>query len=248
MSIKTEAELRGMRAAGRVVAETIAAMKSRVAAGVTTAELDRVAAEVFARHGARSGPQLDYDFPGVTCISVGDEVVHGVPGPRALRAGELVKLDVTAELAGFYADACETVAVAPAPSGTSRLAGAARRALRHGLGAATAGAPLNAIGAAIERSVRRDGFQVCIGLTGHGIGRRIHEEPSVPNQRFAALNQPLTEGLVLAIEPMITAGAGAVAVEPDGWTIRTLDGAVAAHAEHTVMIRSGQPPLILTAA
>jgi methionyl aminopeptidase len=248
MSIKTEAELRGMRAAGRVVAEALAAMRARVAPGVTTLELDAVAAKILARHGARSGPQLDYDFPGVTCISVGDEVVHGIPGDRRLAAGELVKLDVTVELDGFYADACDTVAVAPAPSAATRLVGAAQRALRHGLQAAIAGAPLNAIGAAVEHSVRRDGFSVCIGLTGHGIGRRIHEPPTVPNQHMAALREPLTDGLVIAIEPMIAAGSGAVALADDGWTVCTLDGGQAAHAEHTVMIRSGRPPLVLTAA
>src|SRR3954453_6812414 len=122
-----------MRAAGHVVAETLAAMRASVAPGVTTAELDRGPPGVSPRHGARSGPQLDYDFPGVTCISVGDEVVHGVPGARRLRAGELVKLDVTAELDGFYADACETVAVAPAPATAARLVGSAQRALRHAL-------------------------------------------------------------------------------------------------------------------
>src|SRR4051812_35242998 len=177
VSIDHPSELAALRAAGRVVAETIRELARRVRPGVTTRELDVAAGEVFAAHGARSGPQLDYDFPGVTCISVDDECVHGIPGKRRLREGQLVKLDVTAELNGFYADACRTVPVGRLRPREQRLVAAAQSALKRGLDAATAGNNVGAIGAAVQEEVERRGFNVCAELTGHGIGRRIHEDP-----------------------------------------------------------------------
>jgi methionyl aminopeptidase len=246
MSIETEAELEALRAAGRAVAAAIRAMRANVRPGVTTAALDDIGGRVFRRHGARSGPQLDYGFPGVNCISVNDEAVHGVPGQRRLREGDLVKLDVTAELDGFYADACVSVPVGrPNPSSAALVASASRAFERAMLGA-QAGRPINAIGAAVEKSVTADGYAVCPELMGHGIGHNIHEAPDVPNYFVAALSQPLTEGLVLTIEPIISAGNGLVRTSRDGWTVQTADGARSAHVEHTMVITSGQP-LVLTA-
>jgi methionyl aminopeptidase len=244
VSIDHPEELAALRAAGRAVAEAIREMARRVRPGVTTLDLDDVAARVFAAHGARSGPQLDYDFPGVTCISVDDECVHGIPSGRRLRDGQLVKLDVTAELNGFYADACRTVGVGKVRGREQRLAAAAQSALRRGLEAAKAGANVGAIGAAVHAEVTRRGFSVCEELTGHGIGRRIHEEPDVPN---VAWDGPeLTNGLVITIEPIIAAGAGEIYMDDDGWTVRTEDGSASAHAEHTIVITDGAP-LVLTA-
>ena len=242
MSIETAKELQALRAAGRVVAETIRELSRRVRPGVTTRELDEVAARVFASHGARSGPQLDYDFPGTVCLSVDDEAVHGIPGPRRLREGQLVKIDVTAELAGYYADACRTVAVGKVRPREQRLAAAAQSALRRGLEAATAGANVGAIGAAVEAEVTKRGFSVCAELTGHGIGRRIHEQPDVPNVAWDG--PPLTRGLVITVEPIIAAGAGDVYVDDDGWTVRTEDGSPSAHAEHTIVVTEGAPILV----
>src|SRR5690349_19904213 len=244
VSIDHPDELAGLRAAGRVVAEAIREMARRVRPGVSTGELDELAAQVFSRHGARSGPQLDYDFPGVICISVDDECVHGIPSKRRLREGQLVKLDVTAELDGFYADACRTVPVGRVRPRDQRLVAAAQSALRRGLGEAKAGANVGAIGGAVEQEVLRRGFSVCAELTGHGIGRRIHEEPNVPN---VAWDGPeLTEGLVITVEPIIAAGRGDVYVDDDGWTVRTDDGSWSAHAEHTIVITNGAP-LLMTA-
>jgi methionyl aminopeptidase len=242
VSIDSPAELAALRAAGRVVAETIRELARRVRPGVTTRDLDEVAARVFAAHGARSGPRLDYDFPGTVCLSVDDEAVHGIPGPRRLRDGQLVKLDVTAELDGFYADACRTVAVGKVRPREQRLVAAAQSALRRGLEAATARENVGAIGAAVEAEVTRRGFSVCAELTGHGIGRRIHEPPDVPN---VAWDGPaLTDGLVITIEPIIAAGAGDVYVDDDGWTVRTEDGSPSAHAEHTIVVTDGAPILV----
>lgn len=246
MSVETEAELEALRAAGRVVSEALRAMRRQVRPGVTTAELDDVGARVFRRAGARSGPQVDYGFPGVNCISVNDQAVHGIPGRRRLREGDLVKLDVTAELDGFYADACISVSVGRGRPGSGRLAQTARRAMADAIRAARAGAPLNAIGAAVEGAVLARGHAVCTDLTGHGIGRRIHEPPLVPNHYVARLTQPLTEGLVLTVEPILSAGSGAVEESSDGWTVRTADGAMSAHMEHTIVIRRGAP-IVLTA-
>jgi methionyl aminopeptidase len=221
-------------------------MRAAVRPGVTTAELDAVAADVFAAAGARSGPRLDYDFPGVTCISVNDEAVHGIPGPRALRDGDLVKLDVTAELDGFYTDACVTAGVGDVAASAQRLVACAERALAAALRVARAGTPLNAIGATVERIVTASGYGVCEALTGHGIGRRIHEPPDVPNHYVAELDQPLLDGQVLTIEPIIAAGSGDIHDAGDGWTVVTADGSLSAHAEHTVVI-GPDGPLILTA-
>ena len=245
MSVRDAAELKALQAVGRVVADALRAMRRAVRPGVTTLELDAVAAGVFARAGARSGPQLDYDFPGVTCISVNDEAVHGIPGPRRLHAGDLVKLDVTAELDGFYADACRTVAVGTPKPAAARLVSTAEGALKRGLAVARAGAPLNAIGGAVEEAVVARGAAVCGELSGHGIGRRIHEAPDVPNLFVPGLDEPLTEGLVITVEPIIAAGTGEIVEGGDGWTYRTADGSLSAHAEHTVVITAGAP-LVLT--
>jgi methionyl aminopeptidase len=239
-------DLDGLRAAGVVVAETIDAMEAAVRPGVTTKELDDVAAEVFARHGARSAPQLDYDFPGVTCISVNDEAVHGIPGPRRLEDGDVVKLDVTAELNGWYSDACRSAFVGRPSAQATELVAAARDALERGMAVATAGAPLNAIGAAVEQTVTGRGFAVCEVLSGHGIGRRIHEPPDVLNYYDPEMGEPLVEGQVFTIEPIIAARSGDVVEMDDGWTVRTADGSLSAHAEHTIAITSGAP-LVLTA-
>lgn len=246
MSIETAEELAALKAVGGVVAAAIRAMRANVRPGVTTAELDEIGGRVFRRHGARSGPQLDYDFPGITCISVNDEAVHGIPGRRRLRQGDLVKLDVTAELDGFYADACVSVPVGWPSAASLSLVASSRRALVRAMSCAQAGVPLNAIGSTVEGSVSADGFSVCADLMGHGIGRRLHEPPDVPSHFVAALSQPLTEGLVLTIEPIISAGSGVVRTASDGWTIKTQDGSMSAHFEHTLVITDGQP-LVLTA-
>src|SRR3954470_22795725 len=227
MSVETPEELAALRRAGRAVSVTLREVARRVRAGVTTAELDALAAGVLARHGARAAPALLYGFPGAICISVDDEAVHGIPGPRRLRAGQLVKLDVTAELAGFYAHAWPTRPVGRVRPREQRLAAAAQSALRRGLAAATAGANVGAIGAAVQAEVERHGFSVCAELTGHGIGRSIHEEPTVPN---VAWDGPeLTDGLVITVEPIIAAGRGDVFMDDDGWTVRTEDGTPSAH-------------------
>jgi methionyl aminopeptidase len=248
MSVESPMQLRGLRRAGRVVAETLRVVRRAVAPGVTTAELDRLAAETFARHGARSGPILTYGYPGFVCISVEDEVVHGVPGPRVLRPGQLVTLDVAAEVEGYHADAAITVPVARVDAGRQRLMAATRAALNAGIRAARPGATLRDVGAAIEREARRRRFTVLRELTGHGIGLAMHEDPIVFNWPAPAARTRLTPGLVFTIEPMLTSGGPGLVLEDDGWTVRTADRAPSAHQEHTIMVSRSGRPVVLTAA
>jgi methionyl aminopeptidase len=236
-----------MRRVGQLVAQTIARMREHVRPGVTTAALDDVAARFAGAAGARSAPRLTYAFPGFTCISVNDEIVHGIPGPRRLAPGDLVKLDVTLELDGYMADSAVTVAVPLADEGARRLQRAARLAFNQGLAAARAGRQLREVGRAVEAAARRGGAAVLRDLTGHGIGRRLHEAPSVPNWDDPAAREVLHEGLVLALEPMVAAAPARVVEKADGWTLRTHNGALAAHHEHTIVIRRGAP-IVLTAA
>jgi methionyl aminopeptidase len=247
MSIDSLADWAGLREAGRIVRLTLDALQERVRPGVTTAELDEVAKGVFGRHGARSAPAMVYGFPGTVLISLNDEIVHGVPGRRRLRSGDLVKLDVTVEKDGYVADAARTVVVEPASDVARRLSRCAERAFRAGLAVARAGIAVNEIGRAVHREVRGCGFAVVHGLTGHGVGRTIHEPPSVPNEHDPTLKAVLTAGLVLTIEPMISAGSADPTTAADRWTIRTRDGSWSAHHEHTIVITSGAP-VVLTAA
>jgi methionyl aminopeptidase len=247
MCIDSDQDLKAMQASGRIVALALDTMRRHVHPGVSTAELDAIGAEILTRHGARSAPLFHYRFPGTSCISVNDEIVHGIPGARVIQAGDLVKLDVTAELDGYITDAAVTVAVAPVNELAHRLVRCAEEAFWLGAAAAKAGGRVHDIGRAVEREVRSRGFSVIPALCGHGVGHRIHEDPEVPNYFEPKARQPLTMGLVLAIEPLITSGTGQSFQAPDGWTVRTSDGAPAAHFEHTLVVTRGVP-LILTAA
>jgi len=246
MSIDGEGDLQGLQAIGAIVAATLRAMKAAVRPGITTAELDAVAAREFARHGAVSSPRRVYDFPGETCISVNDEVVHGVPGGRALQPGDIVKMDVTAEKDGYVADACVSVAVAEVDEQSRRLIACAERAFRKAMKVARAGNRVNDIGRAVENEVLRCSFSVVRELCGHGVGRTIHEDPQVPNYYDPMAQRRLTKGMVITVEPIIVAGRGVVSTADDGWTVRTLDGSRAAHHEHTLVITDAAP-ILLTA-
>ena len=252
MSIDSEFDLEGMELAGKVTRAVIEAMKNEARPGVTTGELDEVGAAAMRRHGGRSAPRLVYGFPGANCISVNEEIVHGIPGARQLRDGDLLKLDVTIEKDGFMADAAETVIVGGAadsvPAGIGgEMIDCARRAFDCAMSVAKAGNRVSAIGAAVEDEVRRGGFFVIRELCGHGIGRTIHERPNVPNYLDPHAHAMLTEGLVITVEPIIASRSGNAYLGQDGWTMRTADGGLAAHHEHTLVITAGEP-LLLTAA
>jgi methionyl aminopeptidase len=247
MCIETEEELLGLREAGRVAHACLRAMEERVAAGITTAELDRIGAAVMEREGARPAPALVYGFPAAVCISVNDEVVHGIPSARRLQSGDLVKLDVTVEKNGFMADTAITVPVGTVSATRRDLIECAQRAFAAGLAQARAGRRLRQIGRAIEREVRARGFWVVRGLSGHGIGRSIHEPPTVPNFDDPEATGFLRENLVITIEPLIAIGGGEAYEDADRWTVRTAEGGAAAHHEHTIVVTRGEP-IVLTAA
>ena len=247
MTINSASELDGMRRVGRLVALALKAMREEARVGMTTAELDAVGAAFLRGHGARSAPQLTYDFPGFNCISVNEEIVHGIPGPRVLRPRDVVKIDVTAELDGYIADAAETVILPPAPSPAKKLRDCARAAFARALRAARAGNAVSDLGREVEREVRAHGFSVLRSLSGHGVGRGLHESPQVPNYYSPFTRGRLTEGLVIALEPIVSALPAQVVEERDGWTLRTHNRCLAAHHEHTIVITDGEP-MVLTAA
>lgn len=247
MSINSPDELDKLRACGRIVAKALRAMAVAVRPGVTTAELSAIASKILDENGAQSSPPLVYKFPGDVCISINDEVVHGVPGPRVVQPGDLVKLDLTAVKDGYHTDSAVTVQVPPAQEQSRALAHCAERAFRQALHAARAGNRTRDIGRAVEREVRRRGFHVIPELGGHGVGRTIHEEPSVPNFAAPGARDVLTEGLVITIEPIISVGTGRITHDADGWTVRTADRSLSAHYEHTVVITK-HDPILLTAA
>jgi methionyl aminopeptidase len=246
LSINEPEELEALRAAGAVVRRVLEAMKREVRPGVTTAQLDAIGAAVMAENGARSAPATVYKFPGSNCISLNEEAVHGVPGQRELRPGDLLKLDVTIEKDGFMADAAETVPVGEVTPEAQRLIACARRAFEKAMLVARAGFRVSEIGRAVEREVRRDGFSVIRELGGHGIGRTIHEQPRIPNYPDPEARELLTEGLVIAVEPIIAAGSGRTILAEDGWTMKTADRRPTAHYEHTIVVTRGAP-ILLTA-
>jgi methionyl aminopeptidase len=248
MSIKSQFEFEKLKVIGRIVAEALQAMSKQVRPGVTTAELDAVGEAVLNRHGARSSAVQVYNFPRCVCISVNDEAIHGIPGSRVIQPGDLVKLDLVAEKDGFHADAAVSLHAPPSGSPGRELVRSAESAFHQGLKFAHAGNRVSDIGRAVEREVRRSGFSVIRELCGHGVGRTIHEPPTVPNYADPHARQRLTEGLVLTIEPIITAGSGKADLQPDGWTIRTADGSLSAHYEHTIVITNGEPILLTVAA
>jgi methionyl aminopeptidase len=245
MSIESPADMHGLRRVGRIVRLTLDALERHVRPGISTGELDRLASRVVEEHGAHSAPALVYGFPGTVLISVNEEVVHGIPGVRRLARGDLVKLDVTLEKDGYVADAARTVLVESGTQTARRLKACVEAAFDAALTVACAGTRVNEIGRTIETVVGRHGFAVVRGLAGHGIGRTIHEPPSVPNEYDSRQMDVMTEGLVMTIEPMISAGSGRPVEDSDGWTIRTADRSWAAHHEHTLVITDGRP-LILT--
>ena len=245
IELKTASEIERMRQAGRIVAGLLDHLARLVRPGITTGALDGEAARYLTDAKARS-PFLGYrGFPASICVSVNEEVVHGIPGPRKIREGDLVSLDAGAEVDGLFADAATTVMVGTVPPEARRLAETTRLALAKGIAEAVPGRRLSDISHAVQQVVERAGFGVVREFVGHGIGRALHEDPPVPNFGSPGMGPRLKAGMVLAIEPMVTLGGYAVQVLDDGWTAVTKDRSLAAHFEHTVAI-TAQGPDVLT--
>jgi methionyl aminopeptidase len=244
MTIDSQADMVGMLRIGKIVGLTLQKMKEAVRPGMTTAELDAIGAEFLKAEGARSAPILTYKFPGTTCISIDDEAAHGIPGSRVIQVGELVNIDVSAELDGYFADTGATVPMLPVSSLKQKLATCAQQALEKGIAQATAGKPINEIGRAVEAQARSCGFTTIRDLPGHGIGRKLHDTPSVPGFFTHRAREKMTEGMVFTIEPFVSTKATRIQTMADGWTLKTPDGSLVAQYEHTVIITKGRPVLV----
>ena len=248
MSIDSEADLIGLRKIGQIVARCLEHMRLKSEPGMTTRELDDLGGRFLTLHGAKSAPKLTYDFPGFTCISVNEEAAHGIPGKKKMRAGDLVNVDVSAELGGYFADTGGSFILPPESALKRQVCDVSRRALENALKVATAGAKINQIGMAIETEALRNGFTVIENLGSHGVGRALHEEPEfIPGYFSKKDKRVLKENQVITIEPFISSGARVVEENGDGWTLVTPPGIFTAQYEHTIVITKGAP-LIMTLA
>jgi methionyl aminopeptidase len=246
MTADSEKEIQYLRAIGRVCAETLRKMMGQARAGITTRELDEIGHAFLEAEGARSAPQITYNYPAATCISVSPVIAHGIPNEHVLQEGELIHIDVSAELDGYYADTGASLVISKHDRNLEKLLDATKAALTKALHAAKAGNPLNGIGRAVHTEAIKRGYNVIYDLTGHGIGRKLHENPKeILNFYNPNDERVLTDGLVLAIEPFLTTGVGRVIEESDGWSLRTSDRAIAAQFEHTIIVTKNEP-IILT--
>lgn len=245
ITIKNEREIEKMRAAGHVVALCHQRVEAAIAPGVTTADLDALVRDTVKEQGALAS-FLGYNgFRGNICASVNEEIVHGIPGSRGLRDGDIIAVDIGAILGGWHGDSAWTYPVGEISDDAKRLLADTEEALRAGLAAARAGNRLGEIGHAVEGYAGPRGYGIVRGYGGHGIGRRMHEEPHVPNYGERTYGPVLRKGMTLAIEPMLTLGTDKTRELDDGWTVVTADGALSAHFEHTVAITDDEP-LVLT--
>lgn len=243
MNAREPREIEGLKRVGAVVADCLAWLKTVTAPGMTTAEVDAMAAQFLAAHGARSAPILTYKFPGTTCISVNEDAAHGIPGGTVLAPGDLVNIDVSAELDGFFGDTGGSFVLPPGNPAHERLIAATEAALHRALGEVRAGARLNRIGWAIEQTAREHGFGVIRNLGSHGVGRALHEEPKFIAGYYRRLDlRRMTEGMVITIEPFLTTGQPEVTELDDGWTLRTVGG-FTAQCEHTLVVTRDGPLL-----
>ena len=240
-----------MRHAGRIVAEVLALVEAELKPGVTTGQLDRLAERhirgagavpSFKGYGHRSNP-----FPASLCISIDDEVVHGIPGERTIRAGQIISVDAGAIYEGWHGDGARTFVVGEPRPEVKELIDTTRLAMMAGIAAAVPGAHLGEISAAIEDVAAPHGYGIVRQFVGHGIGTEMHQEPQVPNYRTGARGMTLQPGICLAIEPMLTLGGHEVEIKPDGWTVVTSDGSLAAHFEHTIAVTEFGPEILTTA-
>lgn len=241
MSINGDQDLKALLRIGRIVRMTIDEMAAALKPGMTTAALDAIGAATLTRLGARSAPQLMYQFPGATCISINEEVAHGIPGARVIAPGDLVNIDVSAELNGYFADAGATYPVPPVTPEVARLCASTLEALETAIAALHTGTKINAIGRAVENVATRDGYRIIRDLGGHGVGRSLHEDPrNVPNYFTHRAKEKLARGTVMTVEPFLTFGRGEIEKSSDGWTLTTKDRALTAQYEHTIIITDGE--------
>jgi methionyl aminopeptidase len=242
--VKSAREIAIMREAGRVVAKVLEVLAGQLRPGMKTIELDEIAAREVARQGAKPSFKGYRGFPANLCVSVNDEIVHGIPGERVLREGDIVSLDMGAVFNGFQGDAAVTVGVGEISPQARDLITTTESALMAGIAAARAGATLGDISVAIQHYVEERGYSVVREYTGHGIGRDMHEEPQIPNYGVAGSGPVLKKGMTFALEPMVNIGDWRTHVDDDHWTVRTADGSISAHFEHTIAITEGEAEVL----
>ncbi len=242
--IKSQRELRYMRDAGRVVAGVLGELSRAIKPGVTTGELDRLAEDFILARGARPAFKGLYGFPASICTSVNEQVVHGIPGLRKLESGDIISIDVGAEINGYYGDSAATFPVGEVSPEAKKLLQVTEEALYEGIRFARQGNRLSDISHAVQSYVEKNGFSVVRDYVGHGIGRSMHEEPQVPNFGKPGRGPRLKAGMTLAIEPMVNAGTHEVCTLGDNWTVVTRDSRLSAHFEHTIAITDGEPEIL----
>jgi len=245
MTIETHDDVVALKRIGRIVSSVLHQMLDAAEPGMTTRELDRLGERLLEAQGARSAPRLTYGFPGATCISLNEEAAHGVPGDRIIRAGDVLNVDVSAELDGYFADTGGTTVVPPTTPQKTRLCHATRTALAEAMKRARAGQPINGIGAAIERTAKAHGFKVIENLGSHGVGRALHEAPEhIPGYFDRSDRRTLHEGMVITIEPFLSTKSRIVTETSDGWTLAGANGNLSAQYEHTMIITKGAPIVV----
>ena len=249
ITLKSAAKINKMHRAGQVVAEVLERMRERVAPGVTTAELDRLAEEVIRQHDAVPSflgypPGSAHPFPASICSSINEELVHGIPGPRALQEGDIISIDVGCILDGYHGDAALTLPVGKISREAHRLLEITEQALYVGIAAATEGRRVGDVSAAIQSYVESHGYNVVREYTGHGIGRDMHEDPQVPNHGQPGMGEWLRKGMTVALEPMVLAGGSCVRTLGNHWTVVSCDGALTAHFEHTIAVTDGEAKIL----
>lgn len=246
MTVESEDDIAALRLIGRIVSLVLQEMLDAAEPGMTTLELDTLGGQLLESHGARSAPRLTYDFPGATCISINEEAAHGIPGSRVIQPGDVLNVDVSAELNGYFSDTGGTRVIPPTSPLKTRLCHATRTALKQAMKQARAGQPINGIGAAIQRSAKAHGFRVIENLGSHGIGRALHEPPTDIAGYFDATDKRiLEEGMVITIEPFFSTKSRIVNETSDGWTLVGASGNLSAQYEHTMIITKGEP-IVLT--
>ncbi|WP_019413833.1 type I methionyl aminopeptidase [Paenisporosarcina sp. TG20] len=245
MIAKTTEDIEALKTIGRIVAEIRDTMRAATKPGVTTKEIDDLGGRMFEEKGAISGPKGEYDFPGFTCISVNEEVAHGIPGSRIIKDGDIVNIDVSGSLNGYFADTGISFVIGEGYTKKEKLCEVAESAFNRAMLKVKAGARLNQIGKAVEREAKQHGFTVIMNLTGHGVGKSLHEAPQhILNYYDAWEPTILKEGMVLAVEPFISEKAEHIVESGDGWTFLTPDKSLVAQIEHTVIVTKDAPILV----
>ena len=241
--IKSPEEIAIMRQCGKILAAILDRLRAELRAGIRTDKLDVIMAEESRQRGAKPSFKGYHGFPANLCVSVNDEIVHGIPGERVLQEGDIVSLDVGVILNGFHADAAITVGVGEISQQAKDLIAVTKTSLTAGIAQATSGAHVGDISTAIQAYVESRGFSVVREYTGHGVGRELHEEPQIPNFAFGQ-GPVLRKGMTLAIEPMVNVGSYRTRLAPNQWTVLTADGSLSAHFEHTIAITGGEPEIL----